>query len=367
MKKIFSNKPLVIVILFALVARLYIAFGTGLAWFSVDSVNYINQANELLAGRFGLYFPNGYPVIIALLTLITGSEHSDISLIILNIFLSICSVYIFWLTCKRNLGASIFSLLAVLLFAFYPNQLNYVRLILTEVPALFFLMLSFYFLGKESLSPAALSIGIAATIKTALIPIILFFAIYLLYKMSYAKGLKYLGLAMIPLSAMMIYGLIITGVFTLGYSSIHNFYLTVDQSGLKSTNAGDAIAYYLNFAFSHPIQFILERLDSLWEFWGFLPSSNEGLRENFIFRLLIGIRFPLLLLAIYGFWITEKNYLAVFSAITIISLTILHFIFYSIPRYNFVAEPFLIFLAAAGLGKIIDNMKKKKNILIEDS
>ncbi|MDP2364740.1 MAG: hypothetical protein Q8M94_13355, partial [Ignavibacteria bacterium] len=225
-----------------------------------------------------------------------------------------------------------------------PNQLNYVRFILTEIPALFFLLLSFYFLSRDNYPVAAISIGIAVTIKTALLPAVLLFVFYLLYKKNLSSGLKYFRIVLVPLLLMMIYGFIITGKFTLGYSSVHNFYLTVDQSGKQSTNILDAIAYYLNYAISHPSKFILERINSLWEFWGFLPSANEGLRENLLFRLLIGIRFPLFLLASYGFIKTKKDIVVVFSAIVIVSATLLHMVFYSIPRYNFVLEQIMIFL-----------------------
>jgi len=349
-----------LIINISLLLRIIIPFYFFGNWVTIDSKNYILHANALLNGGFGLYFPNGFPALIALVTSIVGKENTVITMIILNVILSTASVYLFWLICKNYFGPGIYSLIAVALFAFYPNQLNFVRFVLTEVPALFFVMLSFYFISKESFPSAALSIGIAATIKTTLLVVIIFFSIYQFYKKSYVGGIKYILLASVPVLAMAFYGLIITGVFTIGYNSIHNFYITVDQSGLKSTNAIDAAAYYLNYAISHPIQFISERLNSLWEFWGFLPSSNVGLREYLIFRLLIGIRFPLILLAIYGFLIKDKNNLIIFSAVTIFSLTLLHIIFFSIPRYNFITEPFLIFLAVAGLSEIVINMRKKK-------
>ena len=321
------NKFALITVVLSLAFRTILPFYFSSSWLTTDSKNYILQSNDLLNGAFGLYFPNGYPALIALITLIFGNEHRNLSLIILNIILSTASVILFWFVVKKYFGASLFSFIALVLFAFYPNQLNYLRFILTEIPALFFLLLSFYFLSKGDKFIAALSIGIAVTIKTALLPAILLFVIYLFYKRRFASGIIYLVVALAPILIMMIYGLIITGKFTLGYSSIHNFYLTVYQPGLQSTNTLDAISYYLNYAISHPSKFILDRFISLWEFWGFLPSANEGLRANLFFRLLIGLRFPLLLLASYGFLKTKKDIVVVFSAIVIISVTLLHMCF----------------------------------------
>ena len=343
------NRYVFVTIVLALAVRIILPLYFAGTWLTTDSKNYILQANDLIGGKFGLYFPNGYPAIIAAATLLFGNAYRDLSLIILNIVLSTTSVILFWLLVKKYFGANKFALTALILFAFYPNQLNYVRFILTEVPSLFFLILSFYFLSRKELIIASVIIGIAATIKTSLLAVILIFLIYLLYKKHFADGLKYLAFALIPLLMMMIYGFIITGKFTLGYSGVHNFYITVDQSGLKSTNLTDGINYYLNFAITQPAKFIIERIYSLWEFWGFLPAANEGLRENLFFRLLVGIRFPLLLLAVYGFIKTNKDVVVIFSAVVIISITLVHLVFYSIPRYNYVVEPFLIFLGVLGL------------------
>lgn len=332
--------------------RILIAFYFSDNWLTPDSKNYIVQANELLNGGFGLYFPNGFPALIALVTVIAGTASRDLSIIILNIIFSIASVYIFWIIIKRYPGINFYSLIALALFAFYPNQLNYVRFILTEVPSVLFLMLSFYFISRNKFSAAGLMLGAAVIIKTSLLPLALLFSFYLFYEKEFKNGIRFISLSLFPVVLMLIYGFMLTGSFTIGYSSLHNFYLSVNQPELLSTNIFDSIGYYLNYAVSHPLLFILERFQSLWEFWGLLPASNEGLRGNLLFRIIIGIRFPLLLLAIYGFIKSDKNNLVIFSSLTLITLTVMHFIFYSIPRYNFAAEPFLIFLAVLGLNNL---------------
>lgn len=188
----------------------------------------------------------------------------------------------------------------------------------------------------------------------------LLFSGYLFYKREFRDGSRFIGLSFVPITAMMLYGVILTGKLTIGYSSVHNFYLATNQPELLSTSYLSALGYYFNYAFTNPLQFITDRLNSLWEFWGFLPSVNEGLRENLIVRLLIGIRFPLLLLAIYSFRRSKEDNVVIFSTIVIFSITILHVVFYSITRYNFVVEPFLIFLAVIGLKYLLVKPLKKE-------
>ena len=347
------------IIALSLIIRIIIPVYFSNNWITIDSKNYILQANELLKGGFSLYFPNGYPALIAVITSIFGTGKRDLSIIILNIILSTSSLYLFWIIVKNSLGINMFSMLAVAIFAFYPNQLNYVRFILTEIPSLFFLLLSFYFISKKKISLAGLMMGISIIIKTSLLPFILLYSFYLFYKKEFRTGFKFICFSFIPPALMMLYGFMVTGVLTLGYSSFHNFYLASDQPELLSTNYFEAIAYYFNYAFSSPLQFISDRFLSLWNFWGFLPSSNEGLRASLFFQLFIGIRFPLLLLAIYGSLKSIKDDLVIFSILMILSVTLLHFIFYSIPRYNFAVEPFLIFLAVLGMKEINNKLKKR--------
>ena len=349
------------IIALSFLIRITIPFFFFKDWLTRDSVTYIAQADELLEGGFGLYFPNGFPSLIAFITLSFGIENREIALIILNILLSTFSLILFWMLLKKNIGVNIFSVTALAIFAFYSNQLNYVRYILTEIPSLFFLLLSVYFLSQKKLSYSGLVLGISILIKTSLLPIMILITAYLFYTKKLRAGTTFIVSSFIPVAIMASYGLIISGTFTLGLSSVHNFYLSVHQPVLLSDSLISAVSYYLNYALSNPLIFITERFNSLWEFWGFLPSANEGLRENLVFRLLIGLRFPLLILAIIGFIKSVKNHLIIFSASAIISITILHTVFYSIPRYNFTVEPFLILLAVIGFKYLVDKPEQSKH------
>src|SRR6266567_9443753 len=82
-----GQKALMGIVLAGCLLRVWICFFTGLPNMHVDSYEYYNQADTLLAGGYTNYFPNGYPFIIALMKWIAGNR-SAIGLLWLNIFLS---------------------------------------------------------------------------------------------------------------------------------------------------------------------------------------------------------------------------------------------------------------------------------------
>ena len=206
--------------------------------------------------------------LLAFITLLTGAGARDIVVIILNVLLSVASVYLFYRVLIKYFGNITLALAAALVLTIYPNQINYTRFVLTEVPAVFFLLLSFYFLSTKKYSFAGLLIGIASTIKTTIIPVFLLFSVYLFFKKDKDDAYRFLILALVPIVIMILYGYIITTQITIGYSSLHNFYLSVGQPDLLSHNLLEAMSYYFNYAITNPVKFMLERFYSLWGILG---------------------------------------------------------------------------------------------------
>jgi len=361
LSKIINDKILLGIITLAIIARVYIAFGTGLAWFSVDSVNYIIQAKALLSGEYLYYFPNGYPLIIAFFLTLSPLIPFKIGLIIFNIILSTLTVVLVYLISEKLFeGHRKFALIAASIAAFYPNQLNYTRFILTEVPATFFLVLSIYLLMQKRNNLAGLSIGFASAIKTTLLPVILLFMIYLLITKKIREGFRFTIFGLIPVSAFLLYGYLITGGFTLYIDVPKVFFISL---GLEEVPPDflSGLGLYLKYLITNPVEFILDRIKSLWDLWGFLPEANEGLRSNIFFRILIGLRFPLLILAVIGFIKIPKNSISIYLILPALVITLIHALvitstnesFIANPRYIFPAEPSLIVLAVIGLKKFI--------------
>ncbi len=299
-----------------------------------------------------MYFPNGYPLIIAFLKLFNSIVSFPVALILLNILLSSASILLIYYISIEIFRNNKLALITAILVSIYPNQLNYVRFILTEVPSVFFLILSLFLFQKNSNTLSGISIGLASVIKTSLMPVAILFYLYLIL-IKRAKHSNYFILGFIlPVILLLIYGYVVSGVFTLGNNAAHNFYLAIGWKGVPA-GLGDGIYYYFSDFINNPYNFFLDRLQSLWHFWGYLPPYNEGMRESLIFRILIGLRFPLLILGIYGFIKIKKSAVSVFLFLPAFVLTIIHTIFFSNPRFTFPAEPFLIILAVYGLTQIL--------------
>ena len=104
MKKLINNRLLLLIIILAIALRFYVSFGTGLPWFSVDSINYIIQAKALLDGEYLYYFPNGYPLIISFFILISAIIPYHVGLILFNIVISTVSIVLIWNSLKFSVS-----------------------------------------------------------------------------------------------------------------------------------------------------------------------------------------------------------------------------------------------------------------------
>jgi hypothetical protein len=104
---------------------------------------------------------------------------------------------------------------------------------------------------------------------------------------------------------------------------------------------------------SSPVQFFTDRIHSFWNLWGFFPSVADGFRSHLIYRILVGLRFPLLILGIYGFMKSESKTIPFLLILPAVSITIVHTMFFSNTRFTIPAEPLLIILAVVGVGKFI--------------
>lgn len=348
MKGIITTRySLILVVLSAILARLFIVFFYSATWFSADSYTYIHQAEVLLKGGYPTYFPNGYPLQILITMLFNQIISFEISLLVINIILS-CGVVLLVFKCGELIfNKNIYVIAAALLTVLYPNQLNYVRYILTEVPAAFLLTLAVYLLYKEKIKFSAVTIGILAIIKTSFLPLGILFTGYLFLK---DKGIwkGFLLYFLIPPFVLLLYGFIISGELTLGNNAYHNLTLTATDFNGSYRGKNQSIENYKNYIVQDPVKYLKDRIASLWELWGPLASKTEKMRGSFIYRLLAGLRFPLLILASYSIFKLRKNKAIVLMAMAIITVSAVHIFFFSSPRFTYPLEPILILLAVKG-------------------
>src|ERR1035437_7600888 len=143
-----KNLALLILLIFAFYVRIIAATYTGMPHYTIDSENYIMQASVLKSGGHMGYFPNGYPLVIFLVSLFLPMEWG---LLLLNVILSVFTVLLVYLIAEKLTGKFSIAILSAFIVTCYPNQFNYVHFILTEVPSTFFAVLSVYLFVKNKM------------------------------------------------------------------------------------------------------------------------------------------------------------------------------------------------------------------------
>lgn len=341
--KVKVRLPVLVVVLFAFVLRLYFVFFSGLPWYSTDTFSYLKQADAILAHNPISFFPNGYPLLIAGLKLL-GQQ--DRALAWLNVIFSTLTV---WLAIEiaRRLGVS--QVLVGLLVAIYPNQLNYCRLLLTETPAAFLLLAGIWLIMSRKYFVAALVLSIAAMARSSLLPIVpLYLIAGMCFKMRWRDLALYAsGMIMVLVAnELLIFFRVVLPASNLGsnllqavgyYSSNFGF----DTNMFTLEQQSHPLSTYLGFATHHPLGFVAQRLDALWELWGPWPTGARSLTA----KSLIGLRFPLFVAGCLGAYKNRSLLSTWLLLVPVIVLTIIHTIFYSDVRYTVPMEPILIILA----------------------
>ena len=345
-----KNITLLFLLITAFFVRIIAATYTGMPHYTIDSQNYIWQAEILKKGGYDNYFPNGYPLLILIISMFSSLE---MGLLWLNIILSVFTILLIYLIAENLTGNIYTALFSAAVLTFYPTQVNYVHYILTEVPVTFFLALAFYLFQKEKLLYSGLVLGFAIIIRTTLVFVPILFFLYLFFNHKRREGITwFLSFLIVPL-LMMSYGFIVSGYFTLGRNFTHNIYVTINEHYNASYSKTQGIEAYLNYMISSPVQFMSDRVHSFWNLWGFIPSVADGFRSGLKYRILVGLRFPLLILAIFGYMKFESKRIPLLLLLPAISITLIHTMFFSNTRFTIPAEPFLIILAIIGAGKFI--------------
>ncbi len=314
----------------------------------------------LLNGKYPTMFPNGYPGIISLFLFITGNiPAAGLILVLFNIILSVVIIYLVYRISFVIYKEETLPLIAALIVSLYPNQINYVRYILSDVACTFFLVLSLYLLSYSNYKLSALTAGIASIIRTTFLPPGILLSIFLFSRKEYKNGRTYLLFILIPVCTLLIYGFLVSGKITLGVNVFYNFTLTANHFEGDYIDAGSSINDYVTYMVTEPAKFIKDRLLSLWDLWGPLASVNKWEKASLHYRIIAGLRFPLLILAIIGFLKIPFSKEIFFMSTAVLILTCIHFLYFSNSRYSLTVEPFLAILAARGVMEVYYRFFKK--------
>ncbi|MCG2588748.1 hypothetical protein [Rhodohalobacter sulfatireducens] len=330
------------------------------------------MADAILNGEPYSRFPNGLPLLIAGLKIFLPTSWIPASIIWTNILASTAAVGLTIGISKKITGNTFLACLAGLILAIYPNQLNYVRQILTEAPATFFLVFHVYlFFHRRYFSSAAI-LFIAVLFRSSLLPLI---PLMLIFAFAFERSgnpkipiLKFIGGLV---SITLIYMLFV--IFEIVKPSANlsaNLLISISSyggnidytlSGFTNAELDSALNTYFTFAVEHPWEYIKQRILSFNELWGW-PSTGEPQR-SFAKKLLIALRIPFFIGAVVAFCqnLKKPEIWVLFSPVLII--TAIHTMFFSTTRFSYVAEPFIIILTLILLESIYKKWFNKAKYL----
>ena len=133
--------------------------------------------------------------------------------------------------------------------------------------------------------------------------------------------------------------------------------LTLDQAlaGFSDEELAHPFSTYLDFAMAHPVEFAQQRLLALYDLWGPWPDRGDvNSPRSARVRLVIGLRFPLALLALAGLWRRRRQMTSWIIASPVVVVTAIHVVFFAgQPRFTLPVEPLVMILAAAGVADLV--------------
>jgi hypothetical protein len=365
LRKLFGHHSgsLLVILLVGLVLRLVICFFSGLPQITSDSLVYMQMAYDILDGIPQSFFPNGFPLLIAAVARLSDGDDVVALLMLINVIMSVCVVGFVYGIASPILGGR-HALLAAWLTALWPNQLYYVCQVMSDVPAAFFLTAGLFFLLRRRPLPAGVLLAFAGLLRVSLVPVAPVVALAFLADRARRRDAVLLMMVVAGCWSLE-YALLSAGVVR-GSSNV-NMNLLIAISDLRTLAVDRALggfsddelvhplSTYLNFAITHPAEFVLQRLLALYDLWGPWPDQGDvNSPRTLLTRLVIGLRFPLLLLALLGLWSRRTDIASWIVAVPALLVTPIHVVFFAgQPRFTLPIEPLVMILVAAGIAELV--------------
>lgn len=348
---------LIFIVAIGFIIRFTLLFKNGVLWFSTDTYDYMTMADAIISGHPIAKFPNGFPLLIALIKIFFQSEKLPFVLVFLNVCLStivigMTAAITIKITKKKYLGV-----VAALIVALYPNQINYTHQILSEVPTCFLLTLSIFIYLKKNYFVSGLILFAATMFRSDLLlvfPMLFSLTLFYFYKNDkITNAVYYLAgyLAGVIFYSMLLSYSIVSSTNRYGLEilkSLNANSIREEYPSIKNFSADEQahpIRTYFSFMINHPTTYIQQRLSAAENMWGLISAPSRSLSA----QILIAIRFPIFILGLFGLWKYRSKFEAWIIAMPIIALSIIHIALYSSPRYTYSVEPLLICLASMSL------------------
>ena len=355
----------------ALLVRVYASFFAGKEWFSTDTFEYFSLADAILARRPFSYTPNGYPLLIAVVKLAAKPSWVPAILICVNIVSSATVVILVMRIAEAVHPSPIVRYSAGLLCALLPSQINYVRYLYSEAPATVVFVGGIALLLVERHTTAGFLLYVSNLFRSTLGPVIPLACICVIaFRRTWRAAILLAAGGLV--GVMLYWPLEVTGIVHPPGNFAANVLLAIGEDAEAwSLSGGDdlsrsvtVISRYIAFARDHPREFVRQRLTAAWNLWGPWPPAGDtpGRRpRSTATRLMIGLRFPLLILAIVGFVRSRRLFPAWICAVPIAVISVTHFLLYAEARYTYPVEPLAVVLAAVGGYSLVRDVVGSRN------
>ena len=262
-----------------------------------DSRCYLTMASAIADGRPLRGFPNGYPLILSTLELLTGGDYPPASIaIFLNCVMSLALALFAYKLVGFLTGNENIRLVVAFLLAVSPLQLHYAHKILTEVPTAFLMAAGSILLLKRR----HFSAGLLTTLGIWLRPSLLLLPLgYLLWiasahkkcapAMQFVAGVIIVNIVATVLTAAGITAPSKTTAANILYSiagksstlrvgllcDTYRIELLLDDFSEEAQK--HPIRTYCSFVVNNPLQYASQRLDAFFELWSPWVSSRDDL------------------------------------------------------------------------------------------
>lgn len=375
LKRIFSDPALGIVLVTAFLVRIACIFIFDLPLRNTDSYFYELQAGNLLLGNWGGYFPEGYPILILILDKLTGALPVDLVAVLFNQVLAVLTAWFVYKVSIHIYKQKTVALLSCLIILFYPNQLNFGYLMVSEAASAFLIVFGYWLWRiKENAPLAGFVMGFGFVVRPTLLPMVLLYMLISSIEKKHtasqwiAAGLFFFGFTFSYLSYRS------GGGFEIADNEISNIVIASESFGEninfsahiqhpEIAKRSDAFIYYFNNMKSDPGHYLLQRIASLNNLWGPIPDAggyNGDARRSPLKRGLISLRFFLLLGALTGFYFSKQRKEILILLIPAIVITVLHTMLFSNNRFTFPAEPFLVIPFTYALAELYGWLSAKR-------
>lgn len=357
-----------IVVAAALLLRVWAAFLAGGDPLVHDSKVYLAMADGIVNEAPLSSFPNGYPLIIAILRLGLSGDPLVKALLGLNVLFSTAAV---WMTAR--LGRLWFperpwvGLAAAAAMAVFPHQLRYVQLVMSEAPSLFFATLALWLLFENEVggrwrdpefAAHRFGAGLLLHATMAIRPsLTLMFPLAALALLAFRRPWK--GIAVVAagfaVGVVLLFGIEKAGFVRRPVAPDNNLLIAISSNSAATEftaypaeQQAQAKRLYVQFALRRPGEFLKQRAVSLWELWG--PKSLPGYRleqEGAVIKAVIVCRTLLLALALTGLWRHRRDARAWLLFAPVLGLTVVHVLTFSNHRFLAPIEPSLFLLSVS--------------------